>query len=67
MGYVDYHFDLDDDIILLDEELKLAGTENTKGWGDLPKSWKPNDMWKLIVNDTGRVCLTRVNESDSRI
>ena len=60
MLYVDYNFDLNDNVILLDEDLKLSGHENGKAWGNLPESWKEGDMFRLITGANGRVTLLKV-------
>jgi hypothetical protein len=52
MLYVDYRFDLNDDVIILDEELKLKGQANENGWGNLPETWKEGDTFVVrVVND----------------
>lgn len=60
MLYVDYNFDLNDTIILFDRELKLSGQQNGNSWGNLPKSWKEGDMFKLITGANGHVTLLKV-------
>jgi hypothetical protein len=60
MIYVDYKFDLNDNLIILDEELKLKGQHNPNGWGGLPETWKEGDMFKLVTGVNGRVSLIRV-------
>jgi hypothetical protein len=52
MLYVDYRFDLNDNVIILDEELKLKGQANENGWGNLPETWKEGDRFVVrVVND----------------
>jgi hypothetical protein len=60
MLYVDYNFDLNDNIILFDADLKLCGHTNGNKWGNLPESWKEGDMFKLVTGANGRVTLLRV-------
>ena len=60
MLYVDYNFDLNDNIILFDDELKLKGQSNGNVWGNLPESWKEGDMFKLVTGANGRVTLLKV-------
>jgi hypothetical protein len=52
MIYLDYNFDLNDNAIIFDEELKLSGQTNGNKWGNLPEAWKENDLFMLkIVNN----------------
>jgi hypothetical protein len=60
MIYVDYNFDLSDNIIIFDEDLKLKGQSNDNGWGNLPTAWKEGDMFKLVTGANGKVTLIRV-------
>ena len=60
MIYVDYNFDLNDNVIIFDEELKLKGQDNGNNWGNLPETWKEGDMFKLITGVNGKVTLIRV-------
>jgi hypothetical protein len=60
MLYVDYNFDLNDNVIIFDEELKLKGQDNGNNWGNLPETWKEGDMFKLITGVNGKVTLIRV-------
>jgi len=60
MIYVDYKFDLNDNLIILDEELKLRTQHNANDWGNLPDTWKEGDMFKLMTGANGRVSLIRV-------
>jgi len=60
MIYVDYNFDLNDNVIIFDEELKLKGQANGNNWGNLPETWKEGDMFKLITGVNGKVTLIRV-------
>jgi hypothetical protein len=60
MLYIDYNFDLNDNVILFDSELKLSGFDNGNKWGNLPESWKEGDMFKLVTGANGRVTLLRV-------
>ena len=59
MMYVDYVFDIEEGYIGLDSELKLCGQNNENGWGNLPKSWKSGDTFKLVVSETGKVFLQK--------
>jgi hypothetical protein len=59
MMYVDYVFDIEEGYIGLDSELKLCGQNNENGWGNLPKSWKSGDIFKLVVSETGKVFLQK--------
>ena len=60
MIYLDYNFDLNDNVILFDAELKLSGHENGNKWGNLPEGWKEGDMFRLVTGANGRVTLLRV-------
>lgn len=60
MLYVDYNFDLNDNIIIFDPDLKLTTQTNEKKWGNLPESWKEGDMFKLITGANGSVTLVKV-------
>ena len=60
MLYLDYAFDLNDNVIIFDEELKLKGQPNTNGWGNLPDSWREGDTFKLVTGANGRVTLIRM-------
>jgi hypothetical protein len=62
MIYVDYNFDLNDNVIIFDEELKLSGQTNRNNWGNLPEAWKEGDMFKLITGANGKVALIRTKE-----
>lgn len=62
MLYMDYNFDLNDNIILFDAELKLCGQQNGNTWGNLPTGWKEGDMFKLVTGANGRVTLLRVSD-----
>jgi hypothetical protein len=59
MLYVDYKFDLCEDIIIFDEELKLLSKDKPKPWGNLPGNWKDGDLFMLKVTPNGRVALHR--------
>jgi hypothetical protein len=61
MIYVDYTFDLSDNGIILDSELKLKDQENPNAWGALPEAWKEGDTFKLVTTVTDRVALIRIN------
>jgi len=61
MKYVDYCFDLTDNLIMFDEDLKLKGTiGNGTEWGELPGSWREGDLWKLATGANGEIVLIRV-------
>jgi hypothetical protein len=62
MLYVDYNFDLNDNIIIFDAELKLSGQTNGNKWGNLPESWKEGDIFKLVTGANGKVTLIRSKE-----
>ncbi len=59
MMYVDYVFDIEENYIGLDSDLKLNGQNNENGWGNLPKSWKVGDTFKLVVTESGKVFLQK--------
>jgi hypothetical protein len=65
MLYLDYTFDLNDNMILFDKELKLHGHTNENNWGNLPESWREGDLWRLMLDANGKVCMMRVKESDN--
>ena len=60
MLYVDYNFDLNDNVIIFDKDLKLSNTVNGSTWGNLPAAWKEGDMFKLITGVNGNVTLIKV-------
>lgn len=60
MLYLDYGFDLNDNVIIFDEDLKLKGQSNTNGWGNLPEAWREGDTFKLVTGANGRVTLIRM-------
>lgn len=60
MLYVDYNFDLNDNIIIFDKDLKLTTHTNEKKWGNLPETWREGDMFKLITGANGSVTLVKV-------
>lgn len=62
MLYVDYNFDLNDNIIIFDEELKIKSQQNNTDWGNLPESWKEGDLFKLVVGANNRVTLIRIKQ-----
>jgi len=59
MLYVDYTFDIHENGIMFDEELKIKGQPNTNNWGTLPSNWKDGDLFMLKVNSQGRIVLHR--------
>jgi len=59
MLYVDYNFDLCDNTIIFDRELKLKEQSNDNGWGNLPVAWKDGDLFMLKKTEDGRVILYR--------
>ena len=59
MLYVDYHFDISENGIILDEELRLSSQDNPKDWGYLPQNWKDGDLFMLKISPSGRVVLRR--------
>lgn len=61
MLYYEYTLDMDDNIIIFDEELKLRSQENNNDWGKLPQSWKEGDLFKLVIGANNRVTLIKVN------
>jgi hypothetical protein len=67
MLYVDYYFDLNDNMILFDKELKLHGHDNENSWGNLPEGWKEGDLWRLMLDANGKVCMMRIKDSASNI
>jgi hypothetical protein len=60
MLYVDYNFDLNDNVIIFDKDLKLCNTVNGNTWGNLPPKWKEGDMFKLVTGANGNVTLIKV-------
>lgn len=62
MLYVDYNFDLSDNMILFDEEMKLKSQNNPNELGNLPEGWKHGDLFKLVIGANGRVTMIKVNE-----
>ena len=62
MLYVDYNFDLNDNIIIFDKELRLSGQDNNNKWGNLPESWKEGDTFKLVTGANGKVTLLKTKE-----
>ncbi len=60
MIYVDYNFDLSDNIIIFDQELKLKGQVNSNDWGTLPDGWKEGDLFKLVIGANNTVTLIKV-------
>ena len=64
MLYVDYTFDLNDNLIVFDNELKLKGQTNSNGWGNLPEGWKEGDMWQLIIGANGQVSLVKMRPAE---
>jgi hypothetical protein len=65
MLYVDYNFDLNENMILFDEDLKLCGHNNGNSWGNLPETWKEGDLWRIMINANGKDCMMKVKRSDS--
>jgi hypothetical protein len=59
MLYLDYNFDLSDNVIIFDNDLKLKSQQNENEWGNLPTSWKDGDLFMLKTNDKGKVFLIR--------
>jgi hypothetical protein len=59
MLYVDYNFDLSENGIILDEDLKLSSQDKQKPWGNLPSNWKDGDLFMLKVRPNGRIVLHR--------
>lgn len=57
MLYVDYNFDIAQNIMMFDEELTL----------DKLPGWKEGDEFKLIIGATGRVTLIKIKEQSSNI
>jgi hypothetical protein len=62
MVYVGYNFDLNDNNIIFDAELKLSSQINTNNWGKLPESWNEGDIFKLVTGVDGKVALIRSTE-----
>ena len=62
MLYVDYNFDLNDNIIILDPDMHFAGRPSVTGnrGGELPAGWKECDMWQMITGVNGQVTLIKV-------
>jgi hypothetical protein len=59
MLYVDYNFDIHENGIMFDKELKLCSQENGNKWGNLPENWKDGDLFMLKVSPQGKVVLHR--------
>jgi hypothetical protein len=57
--YVDYVFDIEENYIGFDSDLKLKNQPNEQGWGNLPENWKIGDTFKLFVSEAGKVYLQR--------
>jgi hypothetical protein len=62
MIYIDYNFDLNDNVIIFDQELKLSSQKNGNKWGNLPETWKEGDMFKLVTGANGKVALLRTKD-----
>jgi hypothetical protein len=65
MIYTGYNFDLNDNIIILDEELKLVEQANDKSYGNLPAGWKQGDTFRLTISANNTVCLIKVNKDET--
>jgi hypothetical protein len=59
MKYIDYVFDIEENYIGLDSDLKLKGQPKEHEWGNLPEAWKVGDTFKLAVSESGKVFLQR--------
>ena len=59
MMYVDYVFDIEENYIGFDSDLKLKNQPNEQGWGNLPENWKIGDTFKLVVSEAGKLYLQR--------
>jgi hypothetical protein len=59
MLYVDYNFDLENNTIMLDSDMRLEGYELPGAGGRLPEKWKDGDLWMMKVSPDGRVVLHR--------
>ena len=59
MLFVDYNFDLSENVIIFDNDLKLKSQQNGNEWGNLPSTWKDGDLFMLKTGDDGRVFLHR--------
>ena len=59
MLYVDYTFDLNENVIIFDNDLKLKTQQNGNEWGNLPSTWKVGDNFKLATNESGQVFLQK--------
>ena len=59
MKYIDYVFDIEENYIGFDSDLKLKNQPNEQGWGNLPENWKIGDTFKLVVSEAGKVYLQR--------
>jgi hypothetical protein len=57
--YVYYVFDIEENYIGFDSDLKLKNQPNEQGWGNLPENWKIGDTFKLVVSEAGKVYLQR--------
>ena len=63
MLYVDYNFDLENNTIMFDKEMRLEGYELPGVGGRLPEKWKDGDLWMMKVVPDGRVVLQKVKDN----
>jgi hypothetical protein len=59
MLYLDYNFDLNNDSIMFDPDMRLEGHELPAVGGRLPAKWKEGDLWMMKTAENGRVILYR--------
>jgi hypothetical protein len=59
MMYVDYVFDIGENYIGFDSDLKLKGQPKENGWGNLPETWKEGDLFTLKISESGKVFLMK--------
>ena len=62
MLYVDYNFDLENNTIIFDADMRLEGYTLPAIGGRLPEKWKDGDLWMVKVAADGRVILHRKPE-----
>ena len=62
MLYVDYVFDISDNMIIFDSDLKLKTQDKENPWGNLPETWKENDTFRLIIGANNKVVLLKENK-----
>ena len=59
MLYVDYNFDLENNTIIFDADMRLEGYTLPAIGGRLPEKLKDGDLWMMKIAADGRVILHR--------